>query len=97
MVRQLDSIDIAILQALMEDGRKSFRQISRETGISTPTVKARFDQMVRRGFIKSVSPVLDLGKIKDDKTRLELEMENKKKGIKQLESLTRRTLENNKS
>src|SRR5947209_3844551 len=55
--------DIAILKGLLKDGRKSFRQISRETGISTPTVKARFDRLVNIGFIKSVSPILDFKKV----------------------------------
>ncbi len=41
---QLDKNDVAILKSLLGDGRKSFRQISRETGITTPTVKARFDR-----------------------------------------------------
>ena len=48
---------------MLKDGRKSFRQISRETGISTPTVNARFDRLVNIGFIKSVSPILDFKKI----------------------------------
>jgi Lrp/AsnC family leucine-responsive transcriptional regulator len=43
----------------MKDGRKSFREISRETGITTPTVKARFQRLVNIGFIKSVSPIFD--------------------------------------
>nr|MDP9290474.1 winged helix-turn-helix transcriptional regulator [Thermoproteota archaeon] len=55
--------DVAILKGLLKDGRKSFRQISRETGISTPTVKARFDRLVNIGFIKSVSPILDFEKV----------------------------------
>jgi len=38
---QLDNYDVSILKALLKDGRKSFREISRETGITTPTVKAR--------------------------------------------------------
>ena len=54
---------VAILKGLLKDGRKSFRQISRETGISTPTVKARFDRLVNIGFIKSVSPILDFKKV----------------------------------
>lgn len=62
----LDSIDILIVRSLLKDGRKSFRQISRETGVSTPTVKARFDKLVNIGFIKSVSPVLDFNKTKDN-------------------------------
>lgn len=41
---QLDDYDTAILKVLMKDGRKSFRQIPRETGITTPTVRARFAQ-----------------------------------------------------
>lgn len=45
---ELDEYDISILKSLFKDGRKSFRQVSRETGITTPTVKARFDRLVRR-------------------------------------------------
>ncbi len=59
----LTDSDLAILKGLLKDGRKSFRQISRETGISTPTVKARFDRLVNIGFIKSVSPILDFKKV----------------------------------
>ncbi len=59
MPLQLDNYDVSILKALLKDGRKSFREISRETGITTPTVKARFNRLVNIGFIKSVSPILD--------------------------------------
>src|SRR2546428_5886595 len=59
----LTDSDVAILKGLLKDGRKSFRQISRETGISTPTVKARYDRLVNIGFIKSVSPILDFKKV----------------------------------
>ncbi|MFM7861537.1 MAG: AsnC family transcriptional regulator, partial [Candidatus Nitrosotenuis sp.] len=54
-------IDVAIIQSLMRDGRKSFRQISREIKVSTPTVQARFERLVNVGLIKSVSPVIDHG------------------------------------
>jgi DNA-binding Lrp family transcriptional regulator len=40
MPLQLDNYDVLILNSLLKDGRKSFREISRETGITTPTVKA---------------------------------------------------------
>jgi DNA-binding Lrp family transcriptional regulator len=56
---QLDNYDVRILNSLLKDGRKSFREISRETGITTPTVKARFSRLVNIGFIKSVSPILN--------------------------------------
>jgi DNA-binding Lrp family transcriptional regulator len=59
MPLRLDDYDVSILKSLLQDGRKSFREISRETGITTPTVKARFNRLVNVGFIKSVSPILD--------------------------------------
>jgi DNA-binding Lrp family transcriptional regulator len=59
----LDNNDIAIIKSLLKDGRKSFRQISRETGITTPTVKARYERLVNIGFIKGVLPVFDFGKV----------------------------------
>jgi Lrp/AsnC family leucine-responsive transcriptional regulator len=59
MPLQLDDYDVSILRSLLKDGRKSFREISRETGITTPTVKARFNRLVNVGFLKSVSPIFD--------------------------------------
>ena len=59
MPYQLDDHDVSILKSLLKDGRKSFREISRETGITTPTVKARFTRLINVGFIRSVSPFLN--------------------------------------
>ena len=63
MPLHLDEIDIEIIKSLVQDGRKSFRQISRETKITTPTVKARFERLVNVGFIKGVIPVFDFNQI----------------------------------
>lgn len=63
MVITLSNKDIAILKSLLDDGRKSFRQISKEIGVSTPTIKARFNRLVDMGIIKFVSPILDLNKL----------------------------------
>ncbi len=63
MPLKLDDIDIAILESLIKDGRKSFRQISREINVSTPTVKTRYERLVNVGLIKAVLPDLDLGKL----------------------------------
>jgi DNA-binding Lrp family transcriptional regulator len=59
----LRDTDIAVLNALLRDGRKSLLQISKDTGISTPTVRNRFNRLVNLGVIKSISPILDLNKI----------------------------------
>lgn len=60
---RLDDTDVAILKSLMEDGRKSFRAVSREIKVSTPTVKARYERLVSIGLIKAVRPELDLSKV----------------------------------
>ena len=59
MPHELDDIDIGIVNSLKEDGRQSFRQISRALGISTPTVQASYQRLVNIGLIKSISPVID--------------------------------------
>ena len=63
MDAKLDNTDIAIVKALIQDGRKSFRQIAREIKTSTPTVEARFSRMKGLGIIKSIQPVFDIEKI----------------------------------
>src|SRR5919106_508599 len=68
MPLQLDNYDVLILNSLLKDGRKSFREISCETGITTPTVKARFSRLVNIGFIKSVSPILNFELIEKEST-----------------------------
>jgi DNA-binding Lrp family transcriptional regulator len=73
MPLHLDDNDIAIIKALLKDGRKSFRQISRETGITTPTVKARFERLVNIGFIKGVLPIFDFDKVNNTKDIIEIQ------------------------
>ena len=75
---ELDEYDVSILNSLFKDGRKSFRQISRETGITTPTVKARFERLVNVGFIKSVTPIIDLQKIEKNSSLSGLQADNPK-------------------
>lgn len=72
---ELDSFDVSILKSLFKDGRKSFRQVSRETGISTPTVKARFERLVNVGFIKAVIPIIDFEKVERNDSISDLQTE----------------------
>ena len=75
----LDNYDIAIIKSLLKNGRKSFRQISRDTGITTPTVKARFDRLVNIGFIKGVLPIFDFGKVNNKQEDI-IQIQNINKG-----------------
>lgn len=75
---KLDDIDIALLESLLHDGRKSYNKISREIKVSTPTVKARYDRLVNIGLIKSVTLDLDWEKLE---TMTDKKLENRKKII----------------
>jgi DNA-binding Lrp family transcriptional regulator len=66
----LDITDEVILKSLMEDGRKSFRAISREIKVSAPTVKARYERLVNMGLIKAVRPEIDLSKVGRKKSQI---------------------------
>ncbi|MGC2574158.1 MAG: AsnC family transcriptional regulator [Candidatus Nitrosopolaris sp.] len=79
MPLQLDDYDVSILRSLLKDGRKSFREISRETGITTPTVKARFNRLVNVGFLKSVSPIFDSSLVENENF-LKPELDKKREG-----------------
>jgi DNA-binding Lrp family transcriptional regulator len=81
---KLDEYDVSIMKSLFKDGRKSFRQISRETGITTPTVKARFERLVNVGFIKSVTPIIDLQKIEKNISISEMQADNQKQFQKKI-------------
>lgn len=50
----------------MQDGRKSFRQIAREIGVSTPTVESHFSRMMGLGVIKNIVPILDSERLEKD-------------------------------
>jgi DNA-binding Lrp family transcriptional regulator len=53
-----DAIDVRILEALMDDGRASFRKIAKRTSLTTPTVSARMDRMFKAGMIKKFVPII---------------------------------------
>jgi DNA-binding Lrp family transcriptional regulator len=60
MRTKLDKVDMDIIGSLMRNGRKSFRQIAKEIGVSTPTVEARFSRMKSMGVIKNIEPIIDI-------------------------------------
>ncbi|MFM9125403.1 MAG: Lrp/AsnC family transcriptional regulator, partial [Actinomycetota bacterium] len=44
----LDATDEAILRALQEDGRRSYRSVARDVGVSEGTVRARVRKLEQR-------------------------------------------------
>lgn len=60
---KLDDTDIKILKIINDDVRISYRQISRDLGISVGTVHNRIDKMVKTGVIEKFAPVLNHRKL----------------------------------
>jgi Lrp/AsnC family leucine-responsive transcriptional regulator len=97
MPLNLDEIDVSILNSILEDGRKSFRQISRDTGITTPTVKARYERLVNVGFIKGVLPVFDFEKIESSERGEKnfIQLESLKENVKKRKNIHKSTQNSN--
>lgn len=59
----LDKIDIALIKALLKDGRRSYRQLAKITNVSTPTAGARIKRLMNSGLIKRIGPIFDLERV----------------------------------
>lgn len=55
----MEDIDRQIVVLLAEDGRKSFTDLARETGLSVSAVHQRVRRLEKRGVIRGYSAVLD--------------------------------------
>jgi DNA-binding Lrp family transcriptional regulator len=62
-MRNVDENDIIILKFLQSDGRISFSQISRETGMPTSTIHDHYNRMVEKGVIKKITVLYDEDKL----------------------------------
>ena len=63
MPQVFDKVDILLLKALMEDGRRSYRQLAKIANVSTPTAQVRIKRMFNSGFIKRIGPIFDLERV----------------------------------
>ena len=52
-------LDVRLIRALHEDGRRSLRQLARELNVSTSTVSKRLDELRERGVVLGFRPVVD--------------------------------------
>lgn len=59
----LDDADLAILRALNQDARKSYRDLAKELGIALSTVSSRVKRLEDQGFITGYVPVVDPVKV----------------------------------
>lgn len=59
----IDEVDVALLRALNQDARKSYRDLARELGLALSTVSARVKRLETQGYITGYVPVLDAQKL----------------------------------
>ena len=57
---KIDETDKKILNLFNEDGRMSYRKISRKLDISIGTVHNRIEKLVKSGVITKFAPVIEL-------------------------------------
>ena len=64
----LDSIDITILNALQQSGRKRRNELAEETGLSLPAISERLRKLEERGYIERYTAVLNAKLLGNDVT-----------------------------
>ncbi|UWG47636.1 DNA-binding transcriptional regulator, Lrp family [Halanaeroarchaeum sp. HSR-CO] len=64
-MRDLDDIDIEILGLLVEDGRRPYREIADEVGLSPPAVSDRVQRLRDQGVIRRFTVALDREQLRE--------------------------------
>ena len=62
-MERLDELDRKIIALLQREGRRSFADMGREVGLSTPAVKRRVDRLEASGVIRGYAAVVDASKL----------------------------------
>jgi Lrp/AsnC family transcriptional regulator, leucine-responsive regulatory protein len=58
-IERMDALDRKILARLQADGRRSYAELGRDVGLSTPAVKRRVDRLEAAGVIRGYTAVVD--------------------------------------
>ncbi|MFB6069733.1 MAG: AsnC family transcriptional regulator [Halanaeroarchaeum sp.] len=64
-MRDLDETDIEILRLLVEDGRRPYREIAEEVGLSPPAVSDRVQRLKDQGVIRRFTVALDREQLRE--------------------------------
>jgi len=59
----VDDIDRQVVNALLDDGRASARDVAAETGVAATTVSRRMDQLVETGVIEEYTARVDYAEL----------------------------------
>jgi Lrp/AsnC family transcriptional regulator for asnA, asnC and gidA len=59
--RRLDAVDTALIEALQQNGRDSFRRIAGELGVSEATIRSRYQRLCDDGVVQVTAVTNPLG------------------------------------
>lgn len=75
-LERLDGLDLKIIRALSEDGRSSFVDIAKETGLSPVAIKNRVERLISDGVLKILG-LLNMEKVYSVSAHIEIEADTK--------------------
>ena len=75
-LERLDGLDLKIIQALSENGRKSFVDIAKGTGLSPVGIKNRVERLIDGGVLK-IQGLLNMEKVYSVTAHIEIEADSK--------------------
>lgn len=59
MTADLDAVDLQLVRLLVEDGRRSYADLARSTGLSTSAAHARVRRLEQRGVLTGYTATVD--------------------------------------
>ncbi len=62
-MRNLDEIDLKIIELLSKNGRISLKDLSNEVFLTTPAVAARIEKLEKEGYIKGIHAKINMEKL----------------------------------
>ena len=75
-LEKLDGLDLKIIQALFENGRESFVEIAKKTGLSPVGIKNRVERLINEGVLK-IQGLLNIGECYSVSANIEIEADSK--------------------
>ncbi len=75
-LERLDGLDLKIIQALSENGKKSFVEIAKETKLSPVAIKNRVEKLIDDGVLK-IQGLLNMEKVYSVSAHIEVEADSK--------------------
>lgn len=74
-LERIDGVDFKIIQALSEDGRKSFVEIAKKTGLSAVGIKNRVERLIKDKVLK-IEGLLNMDKVYSVSSHIEIEADS---------------------